>query len=194
MKFNRRIAGGITAALIGLGTLAACGGHPNAQQTEQSVEQNQQAQYNQSQPIPFFKWSLERQVLIDAETASANGDQSTSFFFNFGVQDPVFSCASLGMAVPDTSQLSNPEQIAPISSKWGGGATTLPQADPFGVHSPPNSDGTYVICLIGGKPVLQRAEETVHTVMAPAKWDESKHQIVVVGNPTTNLTTQNPKK
>ena len=101
-------------------------------------------------------------------------------------------CPSLGMAVPDTSQLSNPEQIAPVPGKWGGGATNLPQADPFGIHTPAASDGTYVICIINGKPILQRAEETVHTVMAPATWDANKHQIVIVGNPTSNVVTAPP--
>lgn len=189
MKFNRSVVAAIAAVLIGGSTVAACGGPKNATNAEATIEQQQLAQYNQSQPIPFFKWSLERQILIDAETASANGDQSTSFFFNYGVQDPIFSCTSLGMAVPDTAQLSNPEQVVPVTGRWGGGHDVLPQADPFGIHTPPNSDGTYVICLIGGKPVLQRAEESVHTVMAPAQWDYKNHRIQIVGNPTTDVKT-----
>ena len=178
-------------AALGLGT-AACSHGPNAQQKEQQGASAQQAEYNNTQPIPYFKWSLERQILIDAEVASAQGDQSTSFFFNYGIQDPIFSCSSLGMAVPDTSQLSNPMQIAPVSGKWGGGHAEIPQADPFGIHTPAASDGTYVICIINGKPILQRAEETVHTIMAPATWDAAKHQIVVVGNPTTQVITAPP--
>lgn len=191
MKFNRKFAGIAAAGALALG-LAACSNSPNAQQVEQKGATAQQSEYNKTQPIPYFKWSLERQVLIDAEIASAQGDQSTSFFFNFGIQDPIMVCPSLGMAVPDTSQLSNPEQIAPVPGKWGGGATNLPQADPFGIHTPAASDGTYVICIINGKPILQRAEETVHTVMAPATWDANKHQIVIVGNPTSNVVTAPP--
>jgi hypothetical protein len=180
------IATGITTLAVSLG-LSACGGSgTSGQAAEQSIESRQLSQYNQSQPIPFFKWSLERQVLIDAETASAEGDQSTSFFFNYGVQDPIMTCPSLGMAVPDTAQLSNPQQVLYPS---GRDAIAISQADPFGVYSPPSSEGTYVICVIDGKPVLQRAEEQVHTVMAPARWDSSKHQIVITGNPTTDVKT-----
>ena len=180
----------IGAVVVMGGGLAACGpGGSSAQQKEQQGATSQQAEYNNTQPIPFFKWSLERQVLIDAEVASAQGDQSTSFFFNYGIQDPIMTCPSLGMAVPDTSQLSNPQQI--IYPK-GREAVTIPQPDPFGIHTPPSSNGTYVICIINGKPVLQRAEETVHTVMAPAVWDANKHQIVVVGNPTSNVVTAPP--
>ena len=176
-------------ASMGLGVSACSIGGPSAQQTEQNSATSQQAEYNRTQPIPYFKWSLERQVLIDAEVASAQGDQSTSFFFNYGIQDPIFTCPSLGMAVPDTSQLSNPQQVL---YPRGREAVTIPQPDPFGIHTPAASDGTYVICIINGKPVLQRAEETVHTVMAPATWDANKHQIVIVGNPTSNVVTAPP--
>ena len=192
MKFNRKFAAITAAAFLSLGLAACTSGSHAGTNVEQNTEGAQATQYSQSQPIPFFKWSLERQILIDAETASAQGDQSTSFFFNFGVQDPVFVCPSLGMAVPDTSQLSNPEQV--VSNRQNkrlpsGDWTNMPQADPFGIYTPATSDGTYVICLINGKPILQRAEETVHTVMAPATWDAGKHQIVVTGNPTSSVTT-----
>lgn len=190
MRFKKYIVGGMAAVAATLSLTGCFGGSPNAQQAEQKTETHQQWVYNQNQPVPFFKWSLERQILKDSEVAAARGDQSTSFFFVMGVQDPVMVCPSLGLGVPDTAQLSNPEQIAPISGNWGGGATTLPQADPFGIHTPPNSDGTYVICIIGGKPVLQRAEENVHTIMAPAVWDEKTHRIQTVGGPTTVITTK----
>jgi hypothetical protein len=183
----------VIGAVVAMGGgLAACGQGQNAQQTEQRGATAQQAEYNKTQPIPYFKWSLERQILIDAEISSAQGDQSTSFFFNFGIQDPVMICPSLGMAVPDTSQLSNPMQIVPIPGRWGGGADIMPQADPFGIHTPAASDGTYVICIINGKPSMQRAEETVHTVMAPATWDETTHRIKIVGNPTSDVVTAPP--
>ena len=190
MKFNRKFAGIAAAGILGLSLAACSSGSTAGTNVEQHQSNDQLTQYTKSQPIPYFKWSLERQILIDAEVASAQGDQSTSFFFNFGVQDPIFVCTSLGQAVPDSAQLSNPEQVVGNkqnkvlpSGQW----TTLPQMEPFGIHTSPSSVGTYAICIINGKPVLQRAEETVHTVMAPAKWDESTHRIVVVGNPTSDV-------
>ena len=186
----------VGAVVLSGSVLAACSSSSTAgTNVEQGQSNNQLTQYTQAQPIPYFKWSLERQILIDAEVASAQGDQSTSFFFNFGVQDPILVCTSLGQAVPDSAQLSNPEQV--VGNKQNkvlpsGDWTTLPQMEPFGIHTSPSSVGTYAICIINGKPVLQRAEESVHTVMAPAKWDEAKHQIVITGNPTTDVTTAPP--
>jgi hypothetical protein len=196
--FSRRIKSAIaiaSLALLGLGAAGCSSSSTAGTNVEQAHSNDQLTQYTQAQPIPYFKWSLERQILIDAEVASAQGDQSTSFFFNFGIQDPILVCTSLGQAVPDSAQLSNPEQV--VGNKQNkvlpsGDWTTLPQMEPFGIHTSPSSVGTYAICIINGKPVLQRAEETVHTVMAPARWDEAKHQIVITGNPTTDVTTQPP--
>lgn len=172
--------------------LAGCSHPANANQTEQNAQTAQQRIYDNNQGLPQYNWSLERQVLIDAQDSAARGDASTSFFFVQGVQEPVFICPSLGLGVPDTAQLSNPDQIAPVSSKWGGGSAVIGQMDPFGVYTPPTSEGTYVICVINGRPTLQRAEEYVHTVMAPAVWDVASHQIKVTGVPSLVLNTKPP--
>jgi hypothetical protein len=187
-----KVAGVAGAAVTACLMLAGCPSHPNADMTEQNAQTAQQRIYDNNQPLPQYNWSLERQVLIDAQDSAARGDASTSFFFVQGVQDPVFICPSLGLGVPDTAQLSNPDQIAPISGRWGGGATVIGQMDPFGVYTPPTSEGTYVICVINGRPTLQRAEEYVHTVMAPAVWDVASHQIKVTGTPSLVLNTKPP--
>lgn len=188
MNRTRRIAAATAAAAaLGLG-LAACSHGPNAQQLEQQQQTQDTQSLDNNQPLPHYNWSMERQILIDAENASAFGAQSTSFFFIQGVRDPVFVCPSLGLGVPDTAQISNPNQIAPISGKWGGGATTLPQEDPYGIYTPPTSEGTFVVCVgAGGKPYLHRAEEFVDTVLGPARWDAATHTEVVTGAPSYHV-------
>lgn len=188
MNRTRKIAAtAVTAAALGLG-LAACSHGPNAQQREQQQQTQDTQALDNNQPLPHYTWSMERQILIDAENASAFGTQSTSFFFIQGVRDPVFVCPSLGLGVPDTAQISNPSQIAPISGKWGGGATTLPQEDPYGIYTPPVSEGTFVVCVgSGGKPYLHRAEEFVDTVLGPARWDSATHTEVVTGAPSYHV-------
>ena len=193
MRFGIKRIGtvsGIAGLLLTGLAISACSHPGNAQQAEQANASHQQWVYNQDQPIPTFKWSLERQILIDAEQAAADGDASTSFFFAPMSRDPYYVGPSLGLGVPDTSQLSNPQQIAPISGKWGGGATVLPQADPFGIHTPAASDGTYVILIVNGKPTLMRAEDHVDTILAPAHWDYSTHKMVIDGASTTQLKTK----
>ncbi len=177
------------AAVTGFG-LAACTSASNSsgQQQENQAQRQDTQSLVRNQQIPHFSWSMERQILIDAETAAADGTQSTSFFFIQGVRDPVFVCPSLGLGVPDTAQLSNPQQVVNDGYPNGGQGLTVGQMDPFGVYSPPASEGTYVICVgSGGKPYLERAEEFVHTVLGPAVWDYGTHQIKVTGAPTYNV-------
>ncbi len=173
------------AILAGLLAIAGCTHAPNAQQQEQAQQANDTRSILNNQPLPHYNYSQIRQTLIDAQDIAANGTATTSFFFNLGSRDPITSCPSLGLPVPNTAQLSNPEQIAPISSQWGGGATTLPQMDPYGIYSPAASEGTYVVCLTAsGKPYVNYWEGPVQTVTAPAVWDYGTHTLKVTGAPT----------
>lgn len=183
MNIRKPLAVAAAAAAVVLGAVACHG--PNAQQKEQQQQTADTTTLDNNQPIPHFDWSQYRQTLIDTETIAANGTPTTTFFFNQGVRDPVFTCPSLGMPVPVTAQLSNPEQIAPITSRWGGGATVLPEEDPFGAYSPPDSTGTWVICVdSAGRPYLQDWEGNVMSQSVNATWDYKTHTVKVTGAPT----------
>ncbi len=100
------------------------------------------------------------------------------------------SAQQIGLPVPVTAQLSNPEQIVGVSSQYGGGSTDLPQMDPDGIYAPPSSSGTYVICVgsSGGK-YLQYWEGDVMTVTSAATWDRATHTLKVTGAPTAVIHT-----
>lgn len=53
-----------------------------------------------------------------------------------------FFCVSIGYPLPYATQFTNPEreEYAP------NGSITLPQADPNGLYSPANAEGTWVMC------------------------------------------------
>lgn len=194
MNRNLRTA---VAAIVGAGalavSLAACNGQ-NAQQKEQVAQSADTASLEQSQPLPHYNYSQIRQTLIDAQDIEANGTQTTSFFFQQGMQDPIFSCPSLGEPVANTDQLSNPQQVVPVTGKWGGGHDILAQMDPNGIYTGSSSQGTYVICVNGsGKPYLQYWEGNVMTVTAGATWDHAVHQVVVNGAPTAEVHTATNK-
>jgi len=180
----------LTGGLILSGGAAAagCTHSPNVQQQEQAAQQADTQSLENSQPLPHYSYSQIRQTLIDAQTMEADGTQTTSFFFNLGTPKPVFTCPSLGEPVANTDQLSNPEQVIPVSGAWGGGHDTLPQMDPNGIYTGSSSQGTYVLCVNGsGKPYLQYWEGNVMTVGAGAVWDDGKGQVVVNGAPTAEL-------
>ena len=186
----RTVAGAVVLIAAGLLATAGCTSSPTVQQKEQNQQQSDTQSLDTNQPIPHYNYSQIRQTLLDAETISANGTQTTSFFFQMGDPDPVFTCPSLGMPVANTAQLSNPSQITPISGKYGGGATTLPQEDPYGIYTPTTSTGTYVICVnSSGQPYLEYWEGDVMSVTSAATWDSTTHTIVVSGAPTAVIHT-----
>ena len=189
----KKITAVIIAAILAL-AVAACTHAPNVQQQEQAAQQADTQSLENNQPIPHYNWSQYRQTLIDAENIAAQGTQTTSFFFNQGVRDPIFSCPSLGLPIPVTSQLSNPSQIAPVSGKYGGGSQVIEQMDPFGAYTAPDATGTYVICVNAScKPYLFPWEGYVGSVTAPATWDYTTHTLKVTGAPTSVIHTSKNK-
>lgn len=163
---------------------------PSGQASENAQQRADTNSMEQSQPIPHFNWSQIRQTAIDAETIQANSTQTTSFFFQMGNQDPVFSCPSIGEPVSNTAQLSNPDQVVHDSYPNGGAALTIGQQDPNGVYAPSTSSGTYVICVDAhGAKYLQYWEGDVMTVTAAAQWDQATHSVKVVGAPTAAVHT-----
>jgi len=182
----QRIAVTLAAVALAAG-VAACSasGGTNGQQQENQQQSNDTTTYEQVQPIPHFTYSQYRATLTEVEAIQALGSQTTSFFFNQGVADPIFSCPSLGMPVPATAQLSNPQQIENDGYPQGGAAVTIGQMDPNGIYAPPDSTGTNVLCLnSAGQPYIQYWEGFVDAVSGAARWDMTTHQVVVVGQPT----------
>ena len=186
---NRKtIAGGIAAAAIAALSLTACTQSGNAgQAAENQAQQHDTTSLVNDQPIPHFNYSQIRQTLIDAETIAADGTQTTSFFFQMGLPDPVFTCPSLGMPVANTAQLSNPQQVVGTGNS---NAVTTGQMDPYGIYAPSASTGTYVICVnSSGARYLEYWEGDVMTVTLAATWNKATHTIAVSGAPTAVIHT-----
>lgn len=186
-------SGGAKAALagtilaVGL-AVAACSGSAGSggNAAESATSRQDLSTFEQVQPAPHFPYSDIRQTMIDVQASQALGEQTTSFFFNMGSRDPYFSCPSKGDPVPNTSQLTNPDQIQTTTVPYqGGAAVTTGNIDPNGLYAPSASDGTNVMCLtVSGTPYLVYAEGPVTTFNAPAHWDYTTHQPVVSGAPT----------
>jgi hypothetical protein len=185
MNFNRKRAGILAAvpvtALV-LGVAACTNSGNNGNNTEHQQQLNDTTTLENNQPLPHFNYSQARQNMIDIETAEANNVQTTSFFVNLGVADPIGSCPSIGFGIPDSASLSNPDQVvgAPNSQ-----AAVIGQQDPPGLYAPASSMGTFVICLTAtGQPYINRIESTVNTYGGPAGWNYTKHEAELVGAPT----------
>jgi hypothetical protein len=181
VKIRTAVLAAAAAGALAL-SIAACSHSPNGQQMENQQQSNDTTTYEMNQPIPHFTTSQMRATLTEVEAIQALGSQTTSFFFNQGVTDPIFSCPSLGMPVASTAQLSNPDQVIGTGNS---NAVTIGQMDPNGVYSPPDSTGTNVLCLnASGQPYIQYWEGFVDAVSGAATWNSTTHQVQVIGQPT----------
>lgn len=181
----------VIGAIAALTTLSACTSSHSVQKTAQQQESTAQAAdsltLQTGQPVPHFDWSQIRQTVISVEGAQAHVVQTTTFFFQQGMQDPYFICNSIGFPVASTTELTNPQQVVQDHNQYGGGNVAIGQQDPTGVYTG-QSAGTYVICVQpNGQAEIQYAEPNVHTVGGPAAWDRDKHQIVLTGTSTVSV-------
>ena len=176
MKFpgTRTLAAAALAAAA-LTTLAACTQAQDSGAASEAVQSNQiQAHYQAVQP-PYEATGVSeyRSNLNAAEATQTLGINTTSFFFNLGQAAPFFSCPSHGGAVPNTAQLTNPDQIQPDPNQTSG-SVVIGNMDPNGVYSPVSSSGTYVMCVnSAGQEYLVYWEGDVLQVNGNAAWDAS---------------------
>ena len=181
MKKKTRITIGMVAAVGLAATATACGGGGgggnSGAHNERKAQQQIENRLEINQPIPVNPYSQMRQNLIEIENAEANGVQSTTFFFNQGIKDPIMTCKSIGAPIPSTAQLSNPDKVERHGSQYDGGNVVIHQMEPNGVYTG-DSTGTWSECLNAqGKPYPQYWEGFVSSAFGDATWDG--HQIVV---------------
>lgn len=77
-------------------------------------------------------------------------------------------CDSVGYGLPYATQYTNPQRITGMGDRL---YTTLPQADPNGLFSPPSADGTWVLCMNPAtkKPIPLYVEP--HVIVSPFPLD-----------------------
>jgi hypothetical protein len=169
---------------------AGCGSYGGGSSSGNSIEHAQQSIDTDTLvttlPVPDFATSEIRKNLIEVEAIEALGVKSTTFAFQQGDPDPIWSCPSEGLPVPITDQLTNPDQ-----SQWANGGTNgeagtvISQMDPNGIYQGDGS-GTDVLCLdSNGDPYVHYWEGNVDSVTATATWDTSKHSVKTEGAPVT---------
>lgn len=124
--------------------LAAC--TPSAERQDNTRVQDQQAHYATTQPVPFFDYSLDRDVLIQIYESKNEARQTSTVIESFS-GELLFSCPSIGYGIAADVQITNP--LAPFrhsTESWSEGVT-VEQPEPNGLFSSKNTDATYVLCV-----------------------------------------------
>lgn len=165
--------------------LAACEDtRSDAQREDRELSENILTEMQDAHPVPQFDRSQERQNLVELITARAQSTDTTTFFFNMGIPEPVNQCPSIGFPIPATMQVTNPQVGEYYHS---GGTTVVPQVEPTGVYTG-ETTGTYALCLDAqGNGYAVYWEGFVQTVTGPAEFKDG--QVQLIGPPSFDFTT-----
>lgn len=165
----------------------------NANSSEADKVNQQQDVYAKDQPVPFFNFSEERDVLNQIYKARMGAVNTYSVAYSFG--RPIWACPSIGYPIPYTTQLTNPQAVShDTGASWG---VVLPQAEPNGLYTG-TTTSTWVLCvrkLAGGGTEVDPVyvEQEVIAFSYPVNVDFSTGQITDPGNPGVSITIRTTK-
>lgn len=137
--------------LIGLLVVVGCWGKAdNANTRDNAIVDQQQELYQQNQPLPFFNFSMPRDVFIQIYEARNEARQTYSVFRS-ALGTVTFQCSSIGFPIPADTQLTNPDQITQRYFNNNGSGSNIDgvveQPEPDGLYASHNTHGTYVLCV-----------------------------------------------
>jgi hypothetical protein len=137
---------------------------------EANIVEKQQSIYVSAQPVPVFDWSLERHLMTELYKARNNAVNTYSYVRNQYTGKVLSSCPSIGFPISAATQLTSPQRTEEHWGQSAGGNVVIPQPEPNGLFSPPESRGTYVMCVNEDGSVSPRYyEEDVEAYVTPMK-------------------------
>lgn len=135
----KKIFAGITVFIF----LCMCGGcESTSEDLDRDVVNRQQTHYGKGQPIPFYDFSIPRDVLIQIYNVVTQGARNTYSVIETITGETKFHGPSIGYGIPTDMQLTNPLQPA-HQTRYDSGI--IEQAEPNGLFSSKNTDGTWVL-------------------------------------------------
>lgn len=124
-----------------------------SEQNDREFVDKQQQHYQKAQPIEFFDWSIPRDVYQQIYRAITTQKVTTFTIIESITGEFKYAGPSIGYPIPADMSLTNPLQ--PYESHWeSNGITTIEQAEPMGLFSSKNTDGTWVLFVDEEEGVL----------------------------------------
>ncbi len=155
-------------------------GCENQEYEDKKAVQNQQAQYAKAQPIPTYRHSMERELLIKLyNLRNEKVLTHTVWRSDYGMIEG--DCSSMAYGLPYDTSLTNPLQYY----KQGG---VIGQAEPNGVFASTNTSATWVMCIGDSgnlDPVYIESKVTVYPYEVEV--DYSTNRVKKIGNATATI-------
>ena len=145
----KRIFSILTIALsaISMTALSACEIEDTQATKDTQATNKQQSQYAASQPVPFYDWSLERDMVRQLYNIR-NLEATTHSVWRSDLGTIEGDCASIGFGIPYDTSLTNP-LMATSENQVGyskAALTSIEQPEPNGIYASKNTAATWVMC------------------------------------------------
>lgn len=138
IKLNKFIA---LASILTFSACAAADAN-DANKKDAKNANKQQAQYAAAQPVPFYDWSLERDMVLQLYNIR-NLEATTHSVWRSDYGTVEGDCPSIGFGIPYDTSLTNPlvmdKQSGPV-------AVAVEQPEPNGIYASKNTAATWVMC------------------------------------------------
>ena len=133
------------AILILLGSFFAFGsGSSSSEDKDKALVNTQQEHYQDVLPTPYFDYSIPRDVLIQIYEVVTTKAYTTYSVIESVTGKVFYHGPSIGYGIPVDTSLTNPLQGIYV---YNGAGSTIEQAEPNGLFSSKNTDGTWVLFL-----------------------------------------------
>ncbi len=125
---------------------SGCGGQTTSSDQVQNANQEQSnLQAVQAVGFPNITHFSEKRQLKAIYELRDDAISTVTYIADFNGHLHKF-CDSVGYGIPYATQYTNPQKIDYNSETYGGNVP-VPQADPNGLYSPADAEGTWVLCL-----------------------------------------------
>lgn len=123
--------------------VTSCTYHRTADEKQNALQEKITMQAVSSVGMPNITNFQEKRTL--KEIYELRDRQITTITYLFDMKGHLHKlCDSVGYGIPYATQYTSPSYIKYHS---GGSTDVLPQADPNGLYSPSNAEGTWILCL-----------------------------------------------
>ena len=174
--------------LVGMGAGCLEG---NSEDKVNTKVNTQQEHYQKVQPLPYFDYSIPRDVLIQIYNVVTQEARNTFTVIESMTGVVKFSGPSIGYGIPADTQLTNGLQTAGYQDN-----ATIEQAEPNGLFSSKNTDGTWVLFVdVDGQITPIYTEQKVTTYPFAVTRDANGEWVRADNTPATfNIDMSKTKK
>jgi len=179
----------IISTFIVLSGFTGCQFNQSQEYKDLKIVQRQQSQYAKAQPIPVFRWSLERDLLIKLyKLRNRKVATHTVWRSDYGMIEG--DCPSLGYGLPYDTSLTNPLMATDTDQRGNpnNALTSIGQAEPNGVFASTNTSATWVMCTNKhGEIEPVYIESKVTTYPYSVRVDYDKNRVTRIGVKSVKL-------